>query len=136
MKEKYNILAVNGDKELLRRLEKELETVPFSLENAQTAAEAMEKVKSYKYHIVIIDTDLPDKSGIELLDEIIKYDSLAQIIITTQESTMDKILTSLERGANDYIAQPYLNLDELKKMIDYSVEKLERWRRAIIELVK
>lgn len=136
MKEKYKILVVNRDEKFLEKIEKERKAGQYVYEIAKTAAFASEKIKSDKYHIVLIDIDLPDKNGLELLKEIKDYDSLAQIIMTTEQSTMDKILSSLDIGANDYIADPYLNFEELMKMIDYSVEKLERWKKSIIDLIK
>lgn len=136
MKEKYKILVVNGNEELLSKIKEEKEAGPYATETAQTAALALEKVKSDKYHIILIDTDLPDMNGIELLEEIKAYDSLAQIIVTTKDSTMEKIFSALESGANDFLADPLLNFEELKNMIDYSAEKLERWRKSIIDLVK
>jgi len=134
MKDKYKLLVVNRNEELTGKLEENNEA-GFYIEAAQTAALAIEKVKNDKYHIILIDTDIPDKDGIELLKEIKNYDPLAQIIMTTNQSTMEKILSSLEYGANDYITDPMLNLEELKNMIDYSIEKLERWRKSIIDLV-
>jgi len=49
---------------------------------------------------------------------------------------MDKILTSLEYGANDYIYEPLKSIECVISVIDYSVQKLERWRADIIQIVK
>lgn len=136
MKEKYKILVVNGDEELLNEIEKEKEAGTYATETAQTAALALEKVKRDKYHIILIDIDLPDMNGIELLEEIKAYDSLAQVIVTAKDSTMEKIFSALESGANDFLADPLHNFEELKNMINYSAEKLERWRKSIVDLVK
>jgi len=54
----------------------------------------------------------------------------------TDGSTMDSILKSLEYGANDYIYKPLKSAEYVLNVIDYSVQKLERWREAIIQLVK
>lgn len=136
MQDKYKVLVVNNDKELLDKLENETEEGLYSFEFVQTADLALQKVKSDKYHIVLIDTDIPDKSGIELLKEIKDYDSLTQIIITTKHSTMERILSSLEYGANDYITDPAFNFEDLKTLINISINKLERWRKSIVNIVK
>ncbi len=136
MKSKYKILVVNRDEELSERMKKGKETGHYSIEVAKTAAVALEKIKADKYHVVLIDTDMPDKNGIELLKEIKTYDCMAQVIMTSNNSTMEQIFDSMESGANDYITDPLLNLEELTNMIKYSVEKLERWRKSIIGLVK
>ena len=74
--------------------------------------------------------------GIELLKLIKSYDALAQVIMMTEHSTMDKILSSLEYGANDYITEPLKNAESVIKAVAYSFDKLERWRNAFVQLVK
>lgn len=140
MKDIYKILVVNRDKDFLgkieREKEKEKEAGMYAFEIAQTADSALEKIKGEKYHIVLIDFDIPDKNGVELLYEIKSYDPMAQIIITAKSSTMEIIFCALEGGANDFIADPLNNFEELKRMIDFSAEKLERWRKSILALVE
>lgn len=135
MKEKYKILIVSEQDELLETIKNLLETEKYEVETTYRATEALEKVKSNKYHIVLIETDISDMDGIELLKQIKSYDALTQIIMMTEHSTMDKILSSLEYGANDYIMNPLKRLEEVAKIIKYSIEKLERWRTSIIEIV-
>ncbi len=135
MNDKYKILVVNED-ELISTMEKLQELEDYTVEITNSAILALEKVKSDKYHIVLIDIDITDMDGIELLKEVKTYDALTQIIMMTGHSTMDKILSSLEYGANDYITKPFENSDKVIQTINYSIEKLERWRESIIEIVK
>lgn len=136
MQDRYKILVINQDEEWLG-IVKELQNAGlYQIEISQGAAEAFERIKNDKYHVVLIDMDIPDYNGIQLLDDIKKFDSLTQIIMTTKQSTMDKILGSLENGANDYIAYTNSKIEEVTKVINYSIEKLERWRKSILDLVK
>lgn len=136
MKEKYNVLVVGAEEELLHSMQNLLEPETFEIVSTQDSLDAYEKVKNYKYHIVLIDIDIADMDGIELLKQIKSYDALTQIIMMTEHSTMDRILCSLEYGANDYITKPTENTEKVLKLIDYSINKLERWRASILELVK
>lgn len=134
MREKYKILVVKEEEAAAFKTLQELEG--YKIETVESAIKAFEKVKSDKYHIVLIDTDMTDMEGIELLKKIKAYDALTQIIMMTNHSTMEKILDSLEYGANDYIVNPLKDLKEVEKIINYSIEKLERWRESIIEIIK
>lgn len=136
MREGYKVLVVNQNNDFLAKFTEEEKVKMYSIEIAQTADLAMEKIKSDKYHIILLDIDFPEQKGWSLLKEIKNFDSLAQFIVTTNNSTIEKVLCSLEYGANDYITDPYQNYDELIKLIGYSAEKLERWRKSIIDLVK
>jgi len=135
MKNKYKILIVDEEEVVLCTLKKPLEQEGYIVETAQSGTNAFEKVKSDKYHIVLINVIIPDMDGLELLRKIKKYDPMTQIIIMTDYSTMDKILTSLEYGANDYIYRPLKNAEYVMNIIDHSVQKLERWREVIVQII-
>ena len=135
MKYKYKILIFDGQEEILLALKRLLEQELYEVEAARSAADVLEKVESGKYHIVFIDADVPDMGGIELLKEIKSYDALTQVIMTAGHSTMEKILSSLECGANDYIIKPFKSMEHVMQVVDYSVQKLERWREAVIQAV-
>jgi len=136
MKYKYKVLIVDDEEEILCTLKKLLEQETYVVETTRSSVDAFEKIKSDKYHIVLINTDMPEMNGIELLKEIKSYDALAQVIMMAGNSTMEKILSSLEYGANDYIQKPFTSMEHVMQVIDYSVQKLERWRQSIIQIVK
>ena len=136
MTDKYKVLIVDDKEEILCFLKRLLENETSEFETTKSAVDAFEKVKSDKYHLVIIDIDNPEMDGIELLKLIKSYDALAQVIMMTEHSTMDKILSSLEYGANDYISEPLKNAESVIKAVAYSFDKLERWRNAFVELFK
>ena len=136
MKEKYKVLIVDKEEDISGALKNLPEKVSFKVETVQNTLHAFEKIKSDKFHIVLVDIDTPEMDGLELLKQIKSYDALTQVIMMSRHSTMDKILSSLEHGANDYIQKPFENEEHVMQVIDYSVRKLERWREAIIQLVK
>jgi len=136
MKYKYKVLIVDREEKNLCGLKELLEKEAYKVEITQSATDAFEKIKDDKYHIVLIDTDMPEMDGIELLKKIKNYDALTQVIMMSEHSTMEKILSSLEYGANDYILKPFKNVEHVVQVIDYSAQKLERWRESIIQIVK
>jgi DNA-binding NtrC family response regulator len=136
MKYKYKVLIVDEDEEILCILKKLLEQETYEVETTRSAINACEKVKSNKYHIVLTDIGMSGMNGIELLKEIKSYDALTQVIMMSGPSTMENILNSLEYGANDYIMKPFKNVEYVIQIVDYSVQKLERWRESIIQIVK
>jgi len=136
MKEEYKVLIVDEDEVVLSSLEKLLKQEGYSVVTTQSTEKAFEKIKAQKFHIVVTNIVMPQMDGIELLKEIRKYDPMTQIIMMTEHSTMDKVLSSLEYGANDYIYKPFKSEEFVIDVIKYSIQKLERWREVIIQLVK
>ncbi len=136
MKKKYKILIVDDEEGIIFTLKKHLELDGYIINSAQNAVDAFEKIENDKYHIVLTDIVMPEIDGIELLRKIKRYDALTQVIMMTGYSTMDKTLISLEYGANDYILKPFKSIEHVIKVIECSVEKLERWRESILQIVK
>jgi len=136
MNDRYKILIVDDEEDVGSLLKKYFEQKGYAVDTSLAAIDALEKVKNTKYHIVVIDIVMPQMDGIELLIAIKKYDPMTQIIMMTESSTMDKIVRSLEYGANDYMLKPFKSEDYVLTMIDHSVQKLERWRDAFIQIVQ
>lgn len=136
MNERYNILIVDDEDEMASLLKKQLEQEAYIVDTSLVAADALEKIKNKKYHIVVIDIVMPNMGGIELLMAIKQYDPMTQVIMMTESSTMDRILKSLEYGANDYMLKPFKSEDYFLATINHSVQKLERWRDAFIQIVQ
>lgn len=136
MKEKYKILIVDDEVDIVNTIKNHLVLEGYTVGTATSAVEAYDIIKKEKYHIVLTDIVMPEMDGIELLSEIKNYDALTQVIMMTGYTTMDKTLASLELGANDYIIKPFENMEQVMKLIDYSIQKLERWRESITRLVK
>ncbi|PKM75617.1 MAG: hypothetical protein CVU92_00400 [Firmicutes bacterium HGW-Firmicutes-17] len=135
---KYKILIVDNEdnEKVVSLLKKNLEQEGYGVDLCLSATEALEKAKITKYHIVLTAIDMPQMDGLELLREIKSYDPMAQVIMMTEFSTMARILSALEYGANDYILKPFKNNEYVLDIIQYSVKKLERWRNAFVEIVQ
>lgn len=136
MNERYNILIVDDEDEMGSLLKKQLEQEAYIVDTSLAADDALEKIQNKKYHIVVIDIVMPNIDGIELLIAIKQYDPMTQVIMMTESSTMDRILKSLEYGANDYMLKPFKSEDYFLATISHSVQKLERWRDAFIQIVQ
>ncbi|NRW83842.1 response regulator [Clostridium beijerinckii] len=105
------------------------------METCNDSVKALEMIKNNKFHIVITDIVMPNMNGIDLLKAAKSYDALTQVIMMTGYSTMEITIQSLEFGANDYILKPFKSIEYIIEIIDYSIQKLERWRESIRGLV-
>ena len=135
MKKEYKILIIDDEEEILLSLKKNLVLEGYNVETCNDSAEALEMIKNNKFHIVITDIVMPNMNGIDLLKAAKSYDALTQVIMMTGYSTMEITIQSLEFGANDYILKPFKSIEYIIEIIDYSIQKLERWRESIRGLV-
>ncbi len=82
---------------------------------------AKEELKNRFYNIALVDIDLPDGSGLDLLQEIEKLKKETLAIIMTGTSSLDNSIFALNKGAFAYVQKP-INIDELKEFIKNAVE--------------
>jgi two-component system, OmpR family, response regulator VicR len=93
--------------------------------SSTTGKNGIELVKKESPDVVILDINLPDMSGFDVLKEIREFSSVPVIILTVRSEDED-MLRGLETGADDYIIKPfnYLNLLSRVKAVLRRAEKL------------
>ena len=105
-----NILIVEDDSINLKILNSILDKYGFSPLKAKTGKEAMELLNNNNKVIgAILDINLPDMSGLEILKYIRNHPvhkNIAVLIVTINQDKVDTIL-GLEMGADDYITKPF-----------------------------
>ena len=111
MREK--ILVVDDDKQVTGYLSKTLsEVAEFSVEVAETAEKALQKIQSVMFDLVLVDLKLPDMDGIQLITEIVNSKPEILTVLITGHATIDSAVEAMRRGASDYITKPF-DLDDM-----------------------
>lgn len=102
-----NILLVEDDPELSRLLELHFRSRDYSLFTCGNGEEAMEKLVSEKFDLIILDITLPGMNGLELCKVFRSRDGDVPIMmLTSHGEESDKVL-ALELGADDYVTKPF-----------------------------
>lgn len=98
---------------MLRRV---LEKENYEVRTAQDGAGIVEKVKSYRPHVVLLDVRLPGKNGLDILKELKDTGIEAEIVMITADDTVETAVKAMKMGAWDYLTKPF-NLDEVKIVV-------------------
>ncbi len=106
------ILLIDSDETFVQGLKYSLEQDEYLIDTAYSAEEAQKLLKPNEYNLIIMEIDLPDKSGLNLCQDIRRDSNVAIIISTNNKEEIKKIL-ALEYGADDFLVKPY-NILELK----------------------
>ncbi|HEY3353357.1 MAG TPA: sigma-54 dependent transcriptional regulator [Polyangia bacterium] len=102
-----SVLVVD-DEELIRwSLEKELAKQGYAVATAATCADALARHGAEPADIVLLDINLPDGSGVQLIPELLATREDAVIIMITSETALDTAVESMRLGAWDYITKPF-----------------------------
>lgn len=79
-------------------------------------AEGLEAFKKYKPAVVTLDITMPVMDGLEALEEILKVDAEAKVIMVTAAGQQDKLIKALKIGAKRFINKPF-NEEEIVRNI-------------------
>jgi DNA-binding NtrC family response regulator len=115
---KYKIAIVDDEHEILNLLSKflsrfeDFDVVTFS--NPITALSSIDN----NYDVVLLDIMMPQKNGLEVLEDLQKKDIKVKVIMMTAYSTLDKVLKSHKEGAVNYLMKPFNSLESVKNEIE------------------
>lgn len=110
--EKPSILVVEDEEKILRLLELELNYEGYNVTKAVDGIDGLEKYRSGKWDLILLDVMMPGLSGIEVLRRIRNDDSLTPVILLTAKDSIEDKVSGLDLGANDYITKPFV-IEEL-----------------------
>lgn len=104
--EKSKILTIDDEKPIRKFLRIGLEGEGFIVAEAGDAAEGLNAVIKQKPDIVLIDLNLPDGNGLDVLKRIREFSEVPVIVLSVKDKETDKI-ELLEAGADDYLTKPF-----------------------------
>jgi len=109
------LLVVEDEPSIVKGLKFSFAQDGYLVDCAYDGKEAIEKLGSTKFDLVILDVMLPEIDGLEVLRWIREKEQLPVILLTAKGEDMDKIL-GFEYGADDYLTKPF-NILELKARV-------------------
>jgi len=116
------MLIVDDEREVLDELSEVFSEYGYEIETAQNGADGIEKVKSYRPHVMLLDVRMPGLDGLEALKLAKDVDPGLGVIMVTAVTDQDDAKRAMEDGAFDYITKPidlnYLRTSVVVKMIN------------------
>lgn len=107
MEEKImHLLITEDDMALAQGLQRALQEKNRQVLCCKNIQETRQHLHQNKTDLLILDVNLPDGSGFDLLQEVRRTSDLPVILLTANDLEMD-IVSGLEQGANDYITKPF-----------------------------
>jgi len=117
MRGKAQILIVDDEQQVLDLLSAIMQKNGFSVITASTGKQALAKIRvSDSIKLILLDIHLPDYSGSDLLEQILKISPSASVIMITGGSDLELAKKCLDMGAKDYIKKPF-DIDYLETSI-------------------
>ena len=139
---KKGSILVCDDEEIMRDvLDTILTSAGYKVDLARTGEEALEVYSQKSYDVVLMDVSMPGMGGLTALEELIKADPEAVVLMITAFATFDTAISAWEKGANGVIRKPFQNEQiltlvarGLKKR--HKEEERQHLRQAMVRSVK
>jgi DNA-binding NtrC family response regulator len=122
MKKKEKIFLVDDDELIISMLSRVLKTGGYEVRTATSADGIVAKIKSWGPDVVLLDIRLADRSGIDILKEIVGQELPAQVVMLTADDTAETAVKAMKLGAADYLTKPF-NVDEVIIVLRNIIEK-------------
>jgi two-component system, OmpR family, alkaline phosphatase synthesis response regulator PhoP len=100
------ILAIDDEVNILELLKLYLVREGYKVQTATTGKEALSKIESINFDLIVLDVMLPDIDGFELCRQIRRKSNIPILMLTARKDDIDKII-GLELGADDYMTKPF-----------------------------
>lgn len=125
-----DILLLEDDTALGNGIRLALQSKNTKIELCRTLAEAQKIISERDFALLILDVNLPDGSGLDLLVQIRQTSSTPVILLTANDMEMD-IVNGLEAGADDYITKPF-SLAVLRARVNTQLRRNASDRSSVV----
>jgi DNA-binding response OmpR family regulator len=100
------ILIVDDEPQIRRVMKTTLTSQGYAVIESPTGDDALEKMRGNKPDLVLLDVNMPGRSGLEICREIRESSDVPIIMLTVRNTERDKV-QALDAGADDYVVKPF-----------------------------
>ena len=100
------VLIVDDEPQIRRVLRTTLTSHGYSVLEARTGDEALELIRTEQVDLILLDLNMPGRSGVETCREIRATGDVPIIMLTVRNTERDKV-QALDAGADDYVVKPF-----------------------------
>lgn len=120
--QKLRILVVDDEEELVHALVERLQLRGMDALGAVTGQEALERIRSEAFDVVLLDVKMPGLGGMKVIREIKDQHLGVQVIMLTGHSSAEDAQRGRQLGAFEYLQKP-VNIDKLCQILRAAGEK-------------
>lgn len=127
------ILIIEDNVELCEYIKKSLEQEGFAVDTSYSGIDGEEKAFVNDYDVILLDLNLPDKDGLEIIKFLRESNVQAPVIMVTARDEIGDRAAGLDSGADDYLIKPF-DLIELKARIRAVVRRFQGRTSPLIQI--
>lgn len=106
MKQKIKVLLADDDPVLRKLLPHQLSADEFTVSTVGDGQETLQALSEEDFDVVLLDVNLPEISGLEVLKIVRQSETTSEVVILTSDKSLQTGIEAMRRGAFDYITKP------------------------------
>ena len=122
-----------GDIRLMKEMITEITSINYSLISSETLKDGCEQIKNNDLIFILLDLNLPDSTGKQTFDTVMKYAEGIPIVLVSGLQDEELSLSLIKEGAQDYIVKNDLNSRLLERTIQYALIRKQAEEVIMIE---
>lgn len=122
-----SLLVIEDEVVLSRQLQRALSSAGHDVRLVNCGEDGVREAQSDPPDLVLLDLRLPDRSGLDVMTEILEASPSVEVLLMTAYGSVSDAVEAMRRGASDYLQKP-LDLDELRLLVDRTLARGTRDR--------
>jgi two-component system NtrC family response regulator len=118
MEENTRILVVDDEVGMCDFLRYLLEGEGYEIDDANSAAQALDKLRGRAYQLVLADIKMPGIDGLEMLRQIKELDENIVVIVMTGYSSLETAIKAIKYNAHNYLTKPFDDPDAVLAAVE------------------
>jgi DNA-binding response OmpR family regulator len=128
------LLIVDDDRDIREMLSDYLEAEGYSVDSVATGEDALQRMASRRYRLIILDIMLPGMSGLDVLRKLQSSSEVPVLMLTARGEAADRVL-GLRLGADDYLPKPFVP-QELAARVEAILRRAERIQEVPVSVLE
>jgi len=123
------ILVVDDDPDIREVLRDRLESLGYQVLSASNGREGLELLEKQSPQLLLLDIEMPDMNGLEVLKEIRRRENDVTVVMITAYGTIERAVQAMKQGAYDFISKPF-EPDHIALTVQKALER-EKLKRGV-----
>ena len=117
----HTLLIIEDDASLNQMLQLHFEDAGYRVKGVKSCTDGLELLKKSAFDLILLDQQLPDGTGLELLRQLCSEDPGQAIVMMTGQHDLELAIQAIKEGAADFIHKP-IKIDQLQIVVDRVLE--------------
>jgi len=126
------VLVVDDERNIRQTMATALESMDHEVVTVSTGGEALRRLETENFQVVLLDLKLQQESGLDLLAEILRRDPNVSVVIVTAYASIESAVEAMRRGAYDFLAKP-CTPDQVRQLLN-RIARTRQLENRVVEL--